>query len=251
MSEKTPAVQAIAPLTNVSATVEAVQNILDRIHGEPGLACLYGPSGYGKSYAAAFIATRYRGYWVQMRSLWSRKTLLLNILKSMGIVAAKTQDEMLDQVAEQLAITQRPLIIDEADYLVDRPKWALLLMDLFEASQAPILFLGEERMRAKLNVPDLRKVHNRVLHWIRARPADLDDCRKLAGLYARDLPVADDLLAHIANAVEGCTRRVVVNLNLVKSRAGVHGWDRVDLAAWNGQPAVERHLYTGEPGGAA
>lgn len=246
IAETPPTVATLAPLTNVSATLTALASATERAVGLPGLVCLYGRSGYGKSSAAAYAANKYRAYYVELKSLWSTKHLLLNILRDMGILPLGTVAELLDQICEQLSLSGRPLIIDQADYLVDKGR-AQVLMDLYEGSRAPILFIGEERLSTSMKARH-NTVHRRVLHWIEAQPASLDDCRQLARLYCRELDLGDDLLEHVNRAVEGCTGRVAVNLNLIGERAAVQGWERVDLARWKGQGAAEQRLYTGEPG---
>jgi hypothetical protein len=230
----------IAPLTNVSALATAVVDTLQRGPALPGLICLYGHSGYGKSTAAAYAANRWRCYYVELKSLWSVKHLLAQILKEMGILPGKTVPDMLDQVCEQLTLSNRPLIIDQADYLVDHGR-AQVLMDLYEGSRAPIIFIGEEGLASKMKGRH-NTVHRRVLHWIEAQPASPDDCRLLADLYCPGLDLADDLLHAINAAVDGCTGRVAVNLHRIQAEAGVQGWKRVDLAAWG-----SRALYSGEP----
>jgi hypothetical protein len=240
------AAATLAPLTNVGATLSAMLSAMDRVNGLPGLVCLYGRSGYGKSSAAAYTANQTRAYYVELKSLWSTKHILINILRDMGILPANTVAEMLDQVCEQLSLSNRPLIIDQADYLVDKGR-AQILMDIYEGSKAPILFIGEERLSTAMKARN-NTVHRRVLHWIEAQPASLGDCQALARLYCPGLDVGEDLLAHINRVVEGCTGRVAVNLNLLAERAKVHGWARADLASWKGQSAADQRLYTGEPG---
>lgn len=241
-----PAAATLAPLTNVGATMAALTDAMNRPRGLPGLVCLYGRSGYGKSSAAAYAANKTRAYYVELKSLWSVKHILANILKDMNILPATTTAEMLDQCCEQLGLSGRPLIIDQADYLVDKGR-AQILMDLYEGSKAPILFIGEERLSSNMKGRH-NTVHRRVLHWIEAQPASLEDCRALSALYCRSHPVADDLLEHVNQAVAGCTGRVAVNLNLMLERARVRGWSRLDLATWRGQSAADQRLYTGEPG---
>ena len=84
------AAATLAPLTNVGATLSAMQSAMDRMNGLPGLVCLYGRSGYGKSSAAAYTANKTRAYYVELKSLWSTKHILINILRDMGILPANT-----------------------------------------------------------------------------------------------------------------------------------------------------------------
>lgn len=243
---QTPPAATLAPLTNVGATLAALTDAMQRPRGLPGLVCLYGRSGYGKSSAAAYAANRTRAYYVELKSLWSVKHILVNILKDMAILPSPTTAEMLDQCCEQLSLSGRPLIIDQADYLIDKGR-AQILMDLYEGSKAPILFIGEERLSSNMKGRH-NTVHRRVLHWIEAQPASLEDCRALARLYCRAIEVGDDLLEHINRTVEGCTGRVAVNLNTVAERAKVKGWSQATLATWRTQSPAEQRFYTGEPG---
>ena len=41
------------------------------------------------------------------------------ICKGLGLKPGKTISEMLDQIAEELALSGKPLVIDEADFLVE------------------------------------------------------------------------------------------------------------------------------------
>lgn len=241
MAHETQPVATLAPLTNVQLAVSAVEAALNRGPGLPGLICLYGPSGYGKSSAAAYIANRYRAYYIELKSLWSVKHMLTMILREMGTLPAGTVAEQLDQVCETLTVTNRPLILDQADYLVDRGR-AQVLMDLYEGSKAPILFIGEERLSASMRQRH-NTVHRRVLQWVEAQPATREDCRQLARLYAPGVAVGDDLLDAINARVNGCTGRVALNLHRVGEEANVHGWKSADLAQWG-----TRGFLTGEPG---
>lgn len=62
----------VAPLTNVSLTTKALERALGRARGLPGIVVLHGPSGWGKSTAAAYAANRTRAYYVAMQSVWTR-----------------------------------------------------------------------------------------------------------------------------------------------------------------------------------
>ena len=50
-------VNTIVPLTNVGLLAQAVESAANRPPELPGLVVMYGPSGYGKSLAAAYRPT--------------------------------------------------------------------------------------------------------------------------------------------------------------------------------------------------
>ena len=108
----------IANINNLSLVSVAMERLVNRQDGLPGLGVLYGPSGFGKTTATVAVANETRAYYVQLRSAWSKKTLLEKICFEMGLPPARTAAGCLDVICEQLAASQRPLILDEADYLV-------------------------------------------------------------------------------------------------------------------------------------
>lgn len=227
-----------APLTNVSLCYKAMGRAMDRPGHLPGLVCFYGPSGWGKSSAAAYTNNKLDAYYIQCQSSWSRKAVLMAILNEMGIPAAPTLYEMSDQVCRQLATSGRPLIIDELDHLVAKGS-VEIIRDIYEGSEAAIMLIGEENLPKKLE--RWERFHGRVLDWVQAQPADLEDCCHLANLYCRRVTIADDLLAAIHRASGGSARRICVNLERVQDEAIDLGLSAIGIKDWG-----ERGFYTGE-----
>lgn len=227
-----------APLANVGLTVSALQGAMTRPAHLPGIVVLYGPSGLGKSTAAAVAAMQLQAYYVQAKSSWTRKAVYQSILKVMGIVPAKTIYEMEDQVAAQLAASGRPLIVDECDHLVAKSSIEIV-RDIYEASGAAILLIGEEHLPAGL--ARWERIHNRVLEWVPAQYATMTDARALRDLYCDRVAVEDDLLAKIHEVSKGVARRICVNLERAQQAALGLGKKSMSLAEWG-----KRSFYTGE-----
>ena len=227
-----------APLANVGLTLGALSGAMKRPAHLPGIVVLYGPSGLGKSTAATVATVQLQAYYVQAKSSWTRKAVYQSILKVMGIVPAKTIYEMEEQVAGQLAASRRPLIVDECDHLVAKGSIEIV-RDIYEASGAAILLIGEEHLPTSLS--RWERIHNRVLEWVPAQYADMDDARALRDLYCDRVAVADDLLAHIHGGSKGVARRICVNLERAQQAGLELGRKEIDLAAWG-----KRDLYTGD-----
>lgn len=233
----------VAPLQNVGLCLSALDRASKRPGHLPGLVVMHGPSGVGKSTAAAYVATRLDAYYVEARSSWTKRAMLEAILTSMDIrkgravQPARTISGMVDQAAEQLALSGRPLIIDEMDHVVERNA-VELVRDLYEASRAAILLIGEEALPGKL--AQWERFHGRILDWVAAQPADLDDARELRKLYCDRVQVADDLLADVVRAAEGSVRRICVNLERIQEVGQTDGHEVMDSATWG-----DRQLYTG------
>ncbi|WP_036536706.1 AAA family ATPase [Oceanobacter kriegii] len=228
----------IAGITNVALANRAMMQLQERSPSLPGLGVLHGPSGYGKSFAASYVANAHRAYYVQCKSTWTRRAFLEAILKEMGILPSKNLASMTEQACEELMQSGRPLIIDEADWLADSKSHVMMAMDLYEGSQASILLIGEERLPAKLS--HFEKIHNRILRWEPAQPCQMNDVLQLASIYARDVDIDEQLLLNLLDATKGVTRRICVNLENIRNWAADNGTDRVTIANFD-QP-----LFTGQ-----
>lgn len=227
-----------APLANVALTVSALQGAAKRPAHLPGIVVLYGPSGLGKSTAAAVAAMQLSAYYVQAKSSWTRKAVYQAILKVMGVVPAKTIYDMEDQVAAQLAASGRPLIVDECDHLVAKSSIEIV-RDIYEASGAAILLIGEEHLPAGL--ARWERIHNRVLEWVPAQYATMADAQALRDLYCDKVTIEDDLLQKIHEVSKGVARRICVNLERAQQAGLASGKKSMGLAEWGKRP-----LYTGE-----
>lgn len=239
MNQKLQAVKpGTAPLTNVSLCLASLTRAIDRPRHLPGIVVFYGPSGYGKSTAATVATIAKRACYVQARSSWTRKATHEAICKGLGLRPGKTVAEMSDQIAEELALSGRPLIVDEADYLVERGAIEII-RDIYEASQAPIMLIGEENLPNALK--RWERFHGRVLDWCPAQPVSFADTQALCKLHVTKTAIVEDLLRRVYAEANGSARRVCVNLALIESVANSSGIKEMDLATWG-----ERELFTGE-----
>lgn len=231
--------QKIVPLTNLGLLASAIERAKSRPNSLPGLVVMYGASGLGKTVGATFAANIYRGYYVECRDTWTKKAFLAAILKEMAILPHRTMSEMVDQIADQLSRSGRPLIIDDAQYLLDKAM-ANVLTDIYNASQGTLVLIGEEKVPNSL--AKLQRLHNRVLEWVPAQPASPEDMRALADNCYPQLRIHDDLLENLRMAVRGCLRRVAVNLYHVHCEASALGMESISLEEWG-----SRGWFTGEP----
>lgn len=237
-AKKTVNLGGKAPLANVALTVSALSGAMQRPAHLPGIVVLYGPSGLGKSTAAAVATMQLGAYYVQAKSSWTRKAVYQSILKVMGVVPAKTIYDMEDQVAAQLAASRKPLIVDECDHLVAKSSIEIV-RDIYEASGAAILLIGEEHLPSGL--ARWERIHNRVLEWVPAQYATMQDAQALRDLYCDKVAVEDDLLEQIHAVSKGVARRICVNLERAQQAGLGLGKKSMGLAEWGKRP-----MYTGE-----
>jgi len=229
----------IAPLGNVAMCVKALDRAMKRPRYLPGMVCFYGPSGWGKTFAACYTANKFKAFYVECRSTWTRKAILQAICREIGITEARTIYDMTDQIIERLKVSGAPIIIDEMDHIVDKGA-VNLIRDLYDGAGTPILMIGEEMMPKKLK--KWERFHGRVLDWVPAQPGDVEDARVLMQFYCKKAGVKDDLLHSISALSKGSIRRMVVNLARVEEIALGMGLDMIGLKELGGNP-----LWTGEP----
>lgn len=228
-----------AALKNVVAMMTLVKKLQDRGPHLPNIGVMSGFSGYGKTWASIFAQNKTRAVRVEVGDSWNRKTFLRAILRELGLQDPKgTVADLAERAVELLGERfDRPLLIDEADKLVDKGMIELV-RELAEYSQAPVILIGEEALPSKL--VRFERVHNRVLEWTLAQPCDLEDVRKLATIYAPNLTIADRLLERLREMSEGRARRVVTNLDHIAEWARSHGASTVD-------EGYDGPIYTGQP----
>lgn len=230
---------SIAPLRNVAALIALIDQVQNRAMSLPGMATFYGPSGWGKTTAVTVAANEYQAYCVQVKDCWTRSYLCQAILQQLGLKPQRSLPAMVDQIGAHLAATDRPLIIDDAQYLA-RQRMIELARDIYEASQAPVILVGEEQLPQSLT--RWENIHNRMLAWEPAQPCGLDDAARLAPIYAAGIDVDEQLLAQIVEASGGSIRRVAVNLARARELALSQGATSVMLADWG-----DRAFETGQP----
>lgn len=231
----------MAKIANISLCDIALERATSRTSGLPGMVCFYGPSGYGKSVSAAWIANHRDAYYVQARSLWTKKHTLQAIADAMEMKYDRrmTVPALADAIAGELAGSGRPLIIDEMDHLVANNS-VELVRDIYEACQGSIMLIGEEMLPTKLKKHE--RFHGRILNWVPAQPVSMADALELVPIYCKDVVISEDLLEHVVALANGSVRRVVVNLELIRDSALTLGRDSMNRSTWG-----SRELYTGEP----
>lgn len=232
--------RSIAPLRNVAALMTHTERLIGRTPGLPGLGVFYGKSGTGKSTATVFVANEFQAHIVQMKQAWTKAYFVEAMAEQMGVTPRKKSTPYyIDAISAHLAITDRPLMIDDAQYMF-RGNMIELVRDIYESSLAPIILIGEANLPHGLT--KWENIHNRVLDWQETVDCNLADASKLAEIYCPGVDIAPDLMQAIMDASSGAIRRVITNLDKVKELARRSSAKTADLALWGDQP-----FFTGAP----
>jgi len=222
-----------APLRNIDILEELLGRTIHRAPHLPGIVTFSGPSGFGKSTAVGYVAAQHGGVYVEVRSVWTKKAFLEALAKPLGIQANMTIAALADAISYQLLCSGSPLLIDEADNLINR-NLVELVRDIYEQSKAPIVLIGEEMLPQKLK--QWERFHGRIMAWAQAVPADANDVRALAAHYTPDLNLADDMVVRLVDEAKGSVRRIVTNLDSIAYIARGEGWNQVGLKEWGKRP---------------
>lgn len=223
----------IAPLRNVTLFNELVTRVVDRPRHLPGLATFHGFSGYGKTWAATYAANRFQAYYVEVGESWTKVKFCKALLIELGLQPRGTVADMVDAIIGQLAVTDRPVIIDEFDQVVKR-RYHETVREIHDKAGASIILIGEELLPQHLAVHE--RFHNRVLDWVAAAPADEEDAAVLAQLYAPELTFSDDMVALIASGADQRVRRICTRIDEIRKVARSEGWTEIDAAVWGNRP---------------
>jgi len=230
-----------APLANLSAGSRAMERALERSPHLPGIVVLHAPYGTGKSMTESYCMNEYDGFLVECQSYFTRKNFVQMILKEMDVKPARTVGDMMEQAAEQLEKSTRPLILDDVHRITHSSVLGLVL-DLHNMSRTTIMLAGDEAFPAALHRAD-GQLSSRVLVWQPLQPATLEDARKLAAFYCPGIDVREDLLAWFREKTKNNARLICVNLEHVRDQCQKNGFKKYDLDAWG-----KRDVFAGDAG---
>lgn len=231
MTEHPTLYNSVAPLANVARLTQLIDRCQNRVSGLTGMGCFYGFAGYGKTTAGIFATNKFDAVHIEALPVGGTKGLMEMIVTELGLRPAKQTARLFEQAAQELGKSQRPLILDEADHLLT-DRTIETIRALHDKTGVPVILMGEESLPQKLT--RWERVHSRILSWVPAEPATLDDVGDLARIYARGVEIAPDLREAVLAASRGSIRHVSNNLAALAEHAALRGLKRLNLADWSG-----------------
>ncbi|MFZ6872837.1 AAA family ATPase [Undibacterium sp. Di27W] len=223
-------VASIATFDLVATTLDQLKN---RRQGMDGIGCLFGPSGWGKTFSSNVLALETRAYFVQLQPVWTKKTFLQKILDEMKVDWDKSCSvpDLFDMVNNQLAVSGRILILDEFNRAIERPVLAQITRAIFDCTQSPILLVGEEKLPSELGKPAFKQLYRRIAAWAEAQDVTVQDTAKLAPIYCPSVDFAEEALSALTTFAKGSVSSVVKCLNVIHEDCLVTGKELINLAA--------------------
>lgn len=215
-------------VTLLSAQGQALLSAPQRLTHRLGL--IWGDTGLGKSTGVAWFAIRNSAYYVRCMAAWRTPSALLRaICRELEIPTRRYTDVMLDDITRKLSMDNRPLFIDEADYLVRFDDMRDSIMDLQDMSTMPIILVGMKDIKREIKKSE--KFDNRFLIDVEFQPLDENDARLITDQLC-EVAVCDDLLADLYKYAKGNTRRITTGLYRIEQVAASLGVNRMDLATF-------------------
>lgn len=228
----------IVPIKNVARLSDAGESLMRRAPGMPGMGLIHGETGYGKTTAVTWHSNRCNAAYVRAYALWTPASMLRAILKELGREARGSCALMMDDIVEALALSGRPLYMDEADYLIDSKQMTESLRDIHDMSTVPVILIGMGGIDQKL--AHRKQLTGRVMQDVRFEKLDIEDAGLLASELA-EVELAPDLLEYVHQESCGSTRLVCVALSRIETYGKARGMARVTRSDWGKRP-----LFTGE-----
>jgi len=223
----------MAIVKNVVNLQTAYASLSNRDHGIPGMGLVYGFTGAGKTTSIAWLINQVNGVYVRANATWTPTSMLGSIMTELGAAPLHHGGaRMVAYIVEKLALDNRPLFVDEADYLLQNTKMIETLRDIHDISGSPVVLIGMEGIERKL-VHRLQ-LARRVSQWVEFLPADLEDARTFATTVC-EVEIADDLLRHLHDETKGSMGLMAVGLSRIETLAKTNGWRTVDVKQWGGR----------------
>lgn len=221
----------IAQVANIKMVYRAEESLRTRAPGVPGIGLLWGPTGFGKTTAITWLTNQPRVNAVYVRAIaaWTPTAMLAAIMRELDDEPRARCAVMVDLIVRALVREDRPLFVDEADYLADNRKLLDTVRDLHDLSTTPLILIGTKDFQRR--VMHQEQLAGRVSQWLEFQPAGLKDARILCDEVC-EVRVGEDLLGAIHRAAGGSMRATVVALSRVESYARAEGLDAVALKEW-------------------
>lgn len=223
----------IAETRNIATLAGVARKIRARPADLPGIVAIVGHPGVGKTQACVWLRDRTDAVFLRAKSVWTVRSLIDDMARELRVDASGRRGVVYDRVIEALAISARPVIVDEADYLLSASALLDAVRDIHDLAQTPLFVVGMERFLAKAQRHE--QFASRIAEAVRFEWADLADARAVAETCC-DVAFGDDLLERMVRATKGSLRRIKVALLQVEMWADAEGLSRVTTADWGDRP---------------
>ncbi|WP_016949799.1 AAA family ATPase [Anabaena sp. PCC 7108] len=219
----------LAKVKNLRRLSQAYEALKLRDHSVPGMGLVSGFTGSGKTRSISWLVEQSNGVYCRANATWSVSAMLGSISSELGVSPQHRNYKMLGNVAEWFASAQRPLFIDECDYLLRDLRMVEALRDIHDLSGVPVMLVGMEGIEKKLALR--LQLTRRISQFVEFQPLDIEDARVLADTVS-EVAIADDLLTKIHQEAKGGVGLMIVGLARVEALAKTQQWQTIGASQW-------------------
>lgn len=222
-------IPAIVPVKNVTRLAEAGEALIHRNPGMPGMGLIHGHTGFGKTTAVTWYSQRCDAVSVRAKATWTPFVMMEDISRELDLAPRSRISHMVDAVVKEMTDRERPLFIDEFDYVVDSTKMCDTVRDLHDLSDQPVIAIGMQDIAKKLKRRE--QFTGRIAQDVAFQPLDIEDAQLLVRKQC-EVRVSLDLLHHLLAATRGSIRLTLVGLAKIEAKAKTAGLPEIGLAQW-------------------
>ncbi len=220
---------------NVGAFRRSIDNLNNRDSNQPGFMVVEGESGRGKSQAAINWHSKNESVFLRAWEGLSQSAFLKSLALAATGDSAHGSYRSKQLVVEYLEIDPKPIIVDEADRLDIRRIEDL--RDINEATDVPVILIGEEGFYAKLK--SRKRIHSRVAELVYFQPVSSEDVI-LYGNQAADLKISPEAANALTVETHGSFRLVHNFVSKLESFARANNRKEIDMDALIGAEIIRR-----------
>src|SRR5260370_5064606 len=104
---------------------------------------------------------------------WTPPSMLGGWMQELSLQPMARTAPMINAIVRALSMDNRPVFIDEADYLADKPVLLETLRSLHDVSSSPLILIGMRNFKQRVMQRD--QLAGRISQWVEFQPVDLED----------------------------------------------------------------------------
>lgn len=219
---------------NLLSAVDAFQYITQAaIEGSPAVCMFTGNAGLGKTTAGEYLFIESAGLLMRCRKADTLGSVIERLALELGLPKRQRKNDMIDYIVQELAELNKPLFIDESDYLANKPEVLEGFRDIYDMSNVPMIFIGYAQLpRAIKRLPQLA---SRISQHVEFKPADTDDLMILSETVLPQLNISECLLDELRAAAKGNFRQIHTGLGSIERFAQANSLSSINAQQWANQ----------------
>lgn len=219
-------IHEFATTANVRRFMAGLEVLRKPVKGRIGLMVVFGPYGSGKSELVNDLYSKRGIPYVRLGDKHTRRDLLDGLVRSLEVFPKYRSGDIFKQLLNILDENSKPLIIDEADYLIES-RTIETVRDISDMTNAPIVLVGMEEFESKLKAyPHLV---DRITSTVRFELLDLQGVTEYAEQIC-EVKLTPSALQYIHAREKGRLRMTTTWLERAERLAAMNDLEVVDAA---------------------